>query len=543
MNSQALNHHIRQMARKDFTTSSSGSNFQSNSNFSQRAPQGGNQIFRNNNIMSQWTNPIIYNSNQEPNDQYKKSLRNYKPKDVTEKITNLGKPGLITYDDFLSRKNDNSIGSNANTLNPQIHNEKSGFNSTKNYDDSQNKSKSLVDQLMKMNMNSNSNINNFYRDNRFNSNNPYTVNSNTNKPVSNQVQTKIEKTEDKNAISNNNSQNTLKGRKPVSTEFSITNVPTKPSLGTPPSTETDIHNRSLSKNQLPEVSTTIRAKTPLNITPVVNPKTSTSSYSVREFSIKEEANPNFRNYMEDFSRGIEKFMGNPLLSLFTLYDGHGGYETSLFLHSKMPDILESNLHGIDFTNTSQVEKAITQSFEQMNKLVEDYSWSHFSGSTACVVLTIKNEKDNSYIVYSANAGDSRTVHINLNNSKSTRLSYDHKATDYSELIRVKNFGGMIFNGRVLGQLAVTRAFGDFNLKNQGIVATPFIKRIDVNSNSPKTNFIIIASDGVWDVLEDEEIIPIAKVYGNTSNELADAILNISLQRGSTDNTSVIAVHL
>jgi serine/threonine protein phosphatase PrpC len=79
------------------------------------------------------------------------------------------------------------------------------------------------------------------------------------------------------------------------------------------------------------------------------------------------------------------------------------------------------------------------------------------------------------------------------------MSYDHRATDPAEIERVKSIGGYVVDGRVGGSLAITRAFGDHNLKKQGVVANPFIKKHVLRASD---KFLIIASDGVWDSMED-----------------------------------------
>ena len=50
------------------------------------------------------------------------------------------------------------------------------------------------------------------------------------------------------------------------------------------------------------------------------------------------------------------------------------------------------------------------------------------------------------------------------NGKAIDLSVDHKAINEKEKKRVLKNGGYIFGGRLLGKLAITRAFGDFEMK-------------------------------------------------------------------------------
>lgn len=55
----------------------------------------------------------------------------------------------------------------------------------------------------------------------------------------------------------------------------------------------------------------------------------------------------------------------------------------------------------------------------------------------------------------------------------------------------------MFENRVGGTLAITRAFGDHSLKKDGVIAKPFINKLVLR---PCDKFLVIASDGVWDVL-------------------------------------------
>ena len=65
-------------------------------------------------------------------------------------------------------------------------------------------------------------------------------------------------------------------------------------------------------------------------------------------------------------------------------------------------------------------------------------------------------------IYCINLGDCRAVLCR--NGKAIDLSQDHKASNQSEINRVKLRGGVVIGGRVSGRLAVTRAFGDHDLK-------------------------------------------------------------------------------
>ena len=103
------------------------------------------------------------------------------------------------------------------------------------------------------------------------------------------------------------------------------------------------------------------------------------------------------------------------------------------------------------------------------------------------------------VLYVANLGDTRGV-LMSGPSSFERLSYDHRATDRAEIERVKRDGGMIMEDRVAGALAITRAFGDHSLKRDGVIAKPHIRRHVLR---PTDKFLVMASDGVWDVLEDE----------------------------------------
>ena len=68
---------------------------------------------------------------------------------------------------------------------------------------------------------------------------------------------------------------------------------------------------------------------------------------------------------------------------------------------------------------------------------------------------------------------------------------------YFSLELIRRESGCIIRGRVNGQLAVTRAFGDLDLKTQGVSVIPDVKVQEIRNDC---KYLIMASDGLWDVV-------------------------------------------
>ncbi|MBN3309311.1 PPM1G phosphatase, partial [Amia calva] len=127
-----------------------------------------------------------------------------------------------------------------------------------------------------------------------------------------------------------------------------------------------------------------------------------------------------------------------------------------------------------------------------------------SGTTAVVALI----RGKQLIV--ANAGDSRCVVSER--GKAIDMSYDHKPEDEVELVRIKNAGGKVtLDGRVNGGLNLSRAIGDHFYKRnktlppeeQMISALPDVKVLTLNEEH---DFMVIACDGIWNVMSSQEVI-------------------------------------
>lgn len=253
--------------------------------------------------------------------------------------------------------------------------------------------------------------------------------------------------------------------------------------------------------------------------------------SVKEYAYQEEQNSNFREYMEDRQKCVDNFMKDKNNSFFAIFDGHGGSKVADYAKDKFPEILEKLIKNSPQTN---LENILTTSFQKIDDEIKLQDCEHI-GCTATVVH-ISLEK-NKKVLYCANVGDSRCVLVSSTNAK--RLSYDHKATDFSEIERVRKSGGIIFNGRVLGQLMLTRALGDFSLKKQGVICTPSIQKHYI---SDKDKYLVLASDGIWDMINDDEIFKFS-LKAENAEELTKVIVKNAMFRGSMDNIGCLVIKL
>ena len=86
---------------------------------------------------------------------------------------------------------------------------------------------------------------------------------------------------------------------------------------------------------------------------------------------------------------------------------------------------------------------------------------------------------------------------------------------------------------------LSRSFGDWKIKDVGVIVDPHITRFELDDDSL---FVVIASDGVWDVLKDEECSILEKMYVNTG-EMCKKIIGECLKRKSLDNLSCFVISL
>ncbi|KAE8708567.1 putative protein phosphatase 2C 44 [Hibiscus syriacus] len=232
--------------------------------------------------------------------------------------------------------------------------------------------------------------------------------------------------------------------------------------------------------------------------------------------------------MEDFH--VAKFaqLQGHELGLFAVYDGHLGDSVPAYLQKNLfSNILKDEEFWTD--PTTSISKAYEKTDQEILSHSPDLGRG---GSTAVTAILIDGQK-----LWVANIGDSRAI---LSKSgQAIQMSIDHEPN--TERGSIENRGGFVSNmpgdvARVNGQLAVSRAFGDKNLKSH-LRSDPDIQNADINLD---TEFLILASDGLWKVMSNQDAVDIVKKTKDPQRA-AQQLAKEALNRDSKDDISCIVV--
>ncbi|XP_064599848.1 protein phosphatase 1B-like isoform X2 [Liolophura sinensis] len=242
-------------------------------------------------------------------------------------------------------------------------------------------------------------------------------------------------------------------------------------------------------------------------------------------------------------------------SFFAVFDGHAGAKVSATCAEQL---LEHIIANEDFRgkldvkaateiqpSLEDVQKGIKTGFlrldDKMRDMPEVASGEDKSGSTAvCAIVSPVH-------LFFANCGDSRSV---LSRAGCCTFSTtDHKPINPTEKERIQNAGGSVMIQRVNGSLAVSRALGDYEYKNvqgkgpceQLVSPEP---EIFVMDRSQDDEFLILACDGIWDVMTNEELCDFVRSrlkLTSSLEQVCNMVVDTCLYKGSRDNMSIVIV--
>ncbi|MQL83770.1 hypothetical protein Taro_016256 [Colocasia esculenta] len=235
-----------------------------------------------------------------------------------------------------------------------------------------------------------------------------------------------------------------------------------------------------------------------------------------------------RASMEDFFDVKTCEVDGQTVSLFGIFDGHGGARAAEYLKEHL---FENLIKHPQFMADTKLAISETYQKTDSNFLDSESNTLRDDGSTASTAVLVGNH------LYVANVGDSRAVISKA--GKAIPLSDDHKPNRSDERKRIESAGGVVMwagTWRVGGVLAMSRAFGNRLLK-QFVVAEPEIQEQEMDDD---LEFLVLASDGLWDVVPNEDAVSLAR--GEEDPEAAARRLTeTAFARGSADNITCIVV--
>ncbi|CAE7592744.1 unnamed protein product [Symbiodinium natans] len=228
--------------------------------------------------------------------------------------------------------------------------------------------------------------------------------------------------------------------------------------------------------------------------------------------------PSLREAVVSENCKLDVDLGWDRISLFGVMDGHGGFQVAKFCERHLPS-------AIAVRSSADPAAAMAQSFVEMDELLQEpeglkelrrlsalaksaRSRRQTAEGMGCTVV-LSCVTPTSLIV--ANAGDSRAVLCR--NGQALDLSQDHKPDLPNERARIESAGGWIEGGSILrvnGDLSLSRAVGDLEYKDrrlpperQIVTASPDVR---VVARQPQDEFMLLACDGVWDVLSSQAAV-------------------------------------
>eukprot|EP00854_Cymbomonas_tetramitiformis_P014243 gene14243-16847_t len=233
-------------------------------------------------------------------------------------------------------------------------------------------------------------------------------------------------------------------------------------------------------------------------------------------------------------------------SVFGVFDGHGpqGHESSGEAKEALPRILLEEL-----ASQGTAEKALKATFPRVHTLTSDKVNCEFSGTTAVVVHVKGSALTCGWV------GDSRAVVGREGpdgNTQCIALSADHKPDQSQELHRIQSNNGRVDRlvdqeGRQVGPyrvwlryawipgLAMSRSLGDTLAHRVGVSCDPDISKHELTE---KDRFLILASDGVWEFISNEEAVGMVS-KASSPEEAAEQLVTAAHERWAAEEDGVV----
>ncbi|KAF3794529.1 phosphatase 2C 57 protein [Nymphaea thermarum] len=255
-----------------------------------------------------------------------------------------------------------------------------------------------------------------------------------------------------------------------------------------------------------------------------------------------------------------------------VFDGHAGFSSVQFLRDELYKECSASLQGglllkrKDFTTISEaIQTAFANADSKLLNWLEEVGTDIDSGSTATVMfvggdmLIISHVGDSSVVLSCSGKTEVLT---------SPHRPYGSSKTSLQEIKRIKEAGGWVVDGRICGDISVSRSFGDMRFKTkknemlekgveEGRWTRKFISRVKMNGDwvtatpdvyqvalGMDAEFLILASDGLWDYMSwfAKMLYDLLEI-NFVSMSACEALALAALDRKSQDNVSIVIADL
>uniref|UniRef100_A0A0E0MXX3 protein-serine/threonine phosphatase n=1 Tax=Oryza rufipogon TaxID=4529 RepID=A0A0E0MXX3_ORYRU len=258
-------------------------------------------------------------------------------------------------------------------------------------------------------------------------------------------------------------------------------------------------------------------------------------------------------------------------SFAAVFDGHAGFSA---VEDELYKECAAALDGGAVLSTKNLD-AITDSIQRafatvdanLSTWLEQMDKEDESGATATAMF-LRND-----VLVVSHIGDSCLVVSRGGRPQAVtnfHRPYGNKKASLEEVKRIRAAGGWIVDGRICGEISVSRAFGDIRFKTrknemlvkgvkEGRWTEKFISRINFKGDlivsspdvslvelGPDVEFVLLATDGLWDYIKSSEAVALVRDQLRQHGDVqvaCEALGQIALDRRSQDNISIVIADL
>ncbi|KAL7489066.1 hypothetical protein ACHAW6_014647 [Cyclotella cf. meneghiniana] len=237
----------------------------------------------------------------------------------------------------------------------------------------------------------------------------------------------------------------------------------------------------------------------------------------------------------------------------------------------LDDAIKKTILELDAGLLQEINTRKTHNVNSNSTSDSDTNFDESDAGTTAIIVALTPT-----YIFCANLGDSRAILQQCRNDTNNTtggaicLSTDHKPINTGEEARIRKAGGIVLGGKIEARLAVSRALGDFAFKHTPSVLYSAILSQDEDSpmiddyvhpedqmvssvpeitslprDDASYQFLIIGSDGIWDVLSNEKCADLISTIFNEGEQsvalVCEELLDQCYAKGSLDNMTAILI--